>query len=195
MRSIVLIGGSLLLAAAILPSGGAVARELGPHQHGHGRVNMALDGSTLWIELETPGADIVGFEHEAASAEDKAAMASAKATLSDPLSILTLPEAAGCQAQDASVQIQAEEHHDEAHEEAEQDGDHDDEDEQAQGQHSEFHVEYRLVCAQPDEITTIGFPYFDLFAGAKELDVTLLSDRGQSHYEVTAAAPSMDLGD
>ena len=188
MRFSILFCGVFLLAAAYLLPGAAGARELGAHEHGHGRLNIALEGETLWIELMAPGADIVGFEHPARSDGDKAAVAAAEGKLSDPLAIFSLPDAAGCVPQDVSVQVVTE--GEAAHHEAEDDDGH----EAEPAGHSEFHAEYRLVCAQPDEIRRIGFPYFAIFAGARELDVTLLSDRGQSRFEVTAAAPSIELG-
>ena len=42
-------------------------RQLGAHVHGHGRLNIAIEDKTVSIELEARGADIVGFEHEAAT--------------------------------------------------------------------------------------------------------------------------------
>lgn len=221
MKTRIVSGGMTTLACCVMLSAGASARELGAHQHGHGTVNIAIEDSVMWVELVAPGADIVGFEHEASSDEDKAAIEDAKATLADPLAIMSLPEAAGCTPQDANVEIETEahhhgeendehdegahdeehhddedhddEHHDEAHHDDDNhDGEHHDEDE-AHGGHSEFHVEYSLTCANPAAIDSITFDYFDLFPGAKELDVTLLTDHGQNHYEVTPDAPTIDV--
>ena len=57
------VGPIAFLAAALSAASLATAaeRELGAHMHGHGTVNIVLEGSALWIELEAPGADIVGF--------------------------------------------------------------------------------------------------------------------------------------
>ncbi len=41
--------------------------QLGPHMHGHGKLDMALEGNRLEMELNSPGMDIVGFEHKAHS--------------------------------------------------------------------------------------------------------------------------------
>ena len=77
--------------ALVLIFGGAVApvvaaeRELGAHLHGHGTVNLVIEGSTVWIELEAPGSDIVGFERAAQSAEEIATVAGARALLESPL--------------------------------------------------------------------------------------------------------------
>ena len=67
------------------------------NQHGHGTVNIAVEGTDLWIELEAPGADIVGFEHEASSEEDKAAVARAEKQLSDPLTLFSFARGGGLQ--------------------------------------------------------------------------------------------------
>lgn len=75
---------SLSLAAPALADDGH--RELGAHVHGHGTLNIAVETTRVELELEAPGMDIVGFEHEAKTAEHKAAIEAAKAKLKDPLS-------------------------------------------------------------------------------------------------------------
>src|SRR6516162_4732569 len=104
------------MAAAAIP---ALAeeqhRQLGAHVHGHGRLNIAIEGKKLSMELEVPGADIVGFEHEPSTAEQRAALAEAKARLANA-SMLFAPEPkAGCTLEQAKVSVEAgheHEHHD-----------------------------------------------------------------------------------
>lgn len=170
-------------------------RELGPHEHGHGRLNIAIEGKRLSMELEVPGVDIVGFEHEASTSEQKAAIEKAKATLGDALSIFKLPAAAGCRLADAKVAIQAEDEHEHADAEHKDEAKHDGEEEEEKHHHSEFHVAYALDCATPAQITGIDFKYFDAFAGAQELDINLVTEKGQSHYEVTRAQPTLKFGE
>ena len=57
-------------------------RELGAHEHGHSALNIAIEGGQVAMELQAPGADIVGFEYEAISAEDRAKLDAAIAALS-----------------------------------------------------------------------------------------------------------------
>jgi Protein of unknown function (DUF2796) len=57
-----------LCILALFPAGIALAdeaehREHGPHVHGVAQLNVALDGNVLWIELNSPAMNIVGFEH------------------------------------------------------------------------------------------------------------------------------------
>ncbi len=49
-------------------------RQLGAHVHGHGHLNIAIEGKTVSMELEVPGADVVGFEHEPSTPDQKAAL-------------------------------------------------------------------------------------------------------------------------
>ena len=74
-------------ACAALPASAEEHRQLGAHVHGHGHLNIAIEGKKLTMELEVPGADIVGFEHEPSTPEQKAAVQQAKAKLADALAL------------------------------------------------------------------------------------------------------------
>ena len=187
-------------------------RELGAHEHGHSALNVAIEGDRVEMELIAPGADIVGFEHEASTAEDKAAVEQAEAMLGEPLSLFGFAGAAGCVVEIAAVEIEGEEHHDEHddeahadeehhdeehaedehHEEGEEHAEHDEHEDEAS--HNEFHAEYALNCSAPDALDGIDFAaFFEAFAGAEEIEVTVISEKGQSSYEVERDAPMVDL--
>ena len=188
------------LALAATASALAVAeehRELGPHVHGQGNLNIAVEDKRVSMELEVPGMDIVGFEHDATTDDQKAAMEKAKTQLAQPLSVFKLPAAAGCTVADAKVAVEAEHHHDG---DADDDHDHDhdkatseDHDHDGHEGHKEFHVTYALDCAEPASITAIDFDYFKLFAGAHDLTVNVVTAKAQNTYNVTRDAPSLDL--
>lgn len=167
-------------AAALLLLGAGTAtaqslRELGAHQHGHGGVNLAVDGGTIWIELEAPGADIVGFEHKAESDSDRAAVEAARVLLETPFALFALPAAAMCSVEAADVALSG------------GDGEGD-------GAHNEFHAEYRIACAVPDRLDRVEFTYFEHFPAARELEVNLITDQGQSRFEVGRENPAIGIG-
>jgi hypothetical protein len=58
-------------------------RQHGAHVHGLAILNLALDGQQIRIELHSPAANIVGFEHAPASAVHHAALDQAVARLQD----------------------------------------------------------------------------------------------------------------
>ena len=70
--------------------------SLGAHEHGVGRLNAVLDGQALELEFDSPAMNLVGFEHMATSAADKAKVAAARKQLENPLALFNLPKAAGC---------------------------------------------------------------------------------------------------
>ncbi|SPH22624.1 hypothetical protein ASD8599_03366 [Ascidiaceihabitans donghaensis] len=199
------------------------ARQLDAHEHGVGQLDMAFDGNQIALELHAPGADIVGFEYAAQSAEDRAKVDAAVASLARPLDLFAMPAAAGCSVVQASASLESEEDHEDhadhddheehAHDEghdheghdheghddhadSEKHEGHDDHEEHAEDAgHTEFHAEYMLECAAPDQATLIQFAYFDTFPNALELEVQVITDKGATAFEVLRDAPTLDLRD
>lgn len=208
---------SLVALFAALPAFADGTRQLDAHEHGVGALNIAVDGRTVAMEFEAPGADIVGFEHPAINADDRAAIDAAVSALAAPLDLFVLPTAAGCSVTRASAALTGdhEEHHEEHadHDDHEDHDNHDDhaheehhdehhEDDHAEhaghdhaeeGDHTEFHAEYMLDCAHPKELTQITFAYFERFENAREVDVQVVTGSGAQAFEVDRAAPVLDL--
>ena len=194
----------LALSAAATPAFAQETRQLDAHEHGVGQLDIAFDGTQIAMELHAPGADIVGFEYGAESAEDRAAVDAAVAMLARPLDLFVLTDAAGCSVVQASAGLESEENHD-AHaddhgdEHADEEDGHDDHDEEghedqaSETGHTEFHAEYLLTCADPTAVTEITFAYFETFPNALEVEVQLISDTGATSFEVERDAPTLDL--
>lgn len=176
-----------MLAVALPAYAAEEHREAGAHEHGHGKLDIAIEGKRVSMALAVPGADIVGFEHEAKTDEQKAAIEKARKTLAEALAVFAFPAAAGCKVAEAKVEAGAEEEHEHDHKKEAAEGE--------EAHHSEFHAEYTLDCAAPEKLTGITFKYFDLFPGAQELDVNLATEKGQTKYEVTRDKPSITLGE
>ena len=190
-----------LIALAALTANAALAnetRQLDAHEHGVGQLDIAVDGAQIAMELHAPGADIVGFEYAATSAEDHAKVDAAVATLARPLDLFTLPATAGCSVVQASAELESEEAHadhsdaydDHAEEDHDEEG-HEDHAEEAG--HTEFHAKYLLNCADPAAASMITFAYFNAFPNALELEVQLITDKGSNAFEVERDAPTLDL--
>ena len=207
MRILPLIAVSTFVSSPLLAE---EMRQLGAHEHGVGQLNIAFDGQQVVMELHAPGADIVGFEHAAKTAEDRARIDAAVATLAQPLTLFVLPEAAKCSVVQASAELESEEaHHDhdahEAHDDHGADHAHADhghnehehkhahDHEAHSATHSEFHAEYLLNCADPAAISQITFAYFDSFPNALELEIQMIAENGSTAVEVTRNNPNLDL--
>jgi hypothetical protein len=161
--------------------------SLGAHEHGVGRLNAALDGQTLELELESPAMNLVGFEHEATSDADKAKVAAARGQLEKPLALFNLPAAAQCTL--AQHELESPLFGDET--------DHEDHDEDADGdehhhEHSEIHAHYQFTCATPGALKHLDLAtLFKTYPATQKIQVQLISPSGQQGVEVTAKAPSL----
>jgi hypothetical protein len=189
MRTTAIFVSSLATAALLAFAWPALAepehRELGAHQHGHGSLDIAVEGNRLTISLDVPGADIVGFEHPPASPAETAAIETAKTRLGKPLDLFKVPAAAGCKLLSAKVEIG--EHEEEPAKDAKPA-------DKTEPAHSDVEAEYDVECTSPAALTAIEFDYFKTFSGAEALEVVLVTPKGQSKFDVTRAKPRLELG-
>ncbi len=200
-----LVTGLMCLPFTMTAIAGEEHRQLGAHEHGHGNFNIAIEGKRVSMELEAPGADIVGFEHKAETKEQKAAVSRAEKKLKDIANVVELPAAAGCKLEKASVELKmeagdhddhkhekkaAKKGHDHGHGHGDKDGKH----EAREASHSEFHAEYALTCASPEKLVELSFPYFNNFKGAEELEVSVVGPKSQKRFEVERDTGKINLG-
>ncbi|KAA5837884.1 DUF2796 domain-containing protein [Pseudomonas chlororaphis] len=191
----------LALPFALLPLAIAHAAEkhdhdhehgsLGAHEHGVARLNAALDGQTLELELESPAMNLVGFEHAASTDADKAKVAAVRAQLEKPLALFSLPPAAGCvvaqQELESPLFGDKPEDHDEDHDDAKSAGGH-----EHHHEHSEIHAHYQFTCATPGALKNLDLAgVFKTFPATQKIQVQLISPSGQQGVEATAKAASL----
>ena len=181
-----LVSAAFILATPALAEE-AKHRELGPHVHGQGTLDIAIEGKKIEMELVAPGMDIVGFEHMPSTDEQKALIEKAKAKLTDVLAVFKLPAAAQCKAEAANVESRKE-----VHKPGEKDDD--EEDEKKPGhEHSEFHATWTISCKAPESLTGLETVYFANFAGAQLLNVNVTTSKGQTQAQMTRDKPTLDL--
>ena len=137
------------------------------------------------LELDVPGADIVGFEHEPKTPEEKAALEEAKAKLARGLSLFTPSAEAHCTQKSATIGLEAE--HGDEHEHDQEAGG------PEQHAHADFNAEYAFECASPSHLKSMTFGYFAAFPNAQELDISVISPKGQTSYAVTRQKPALDM--
>ena len=189
----------LALPFALLPLAAAHAVDehdhdhehgsLSAHEHGVGRLNAALDGQTLELELESPAMNLVGFEHAATTDADKAKVAAARAKLENPLALFNLPKAAGCKV--ATQELESplfgdKPDADDDHDEADKDG------HEPHHEHSEIQAHYQFSCSAPGALKTLDLAnIFNTFPATQKIQVQLISPSGQQGVEVTAKAAAL----
>ena len=149
--------------------------SLDAHEHGVASLNVALDGQTLEIQLQSPAMNLVGFEHEAKSDADKAKVAAARKHLEQPQALFALPIEAKCALQDSELDSPLFGGH--AHEEHEHADEHG---------HSDIDASYRFACANAEALQTLELgSFFGTFPGTEKLEVQLIGPSGQQGAELT----------
>ncbi|WP_122765268.1 DUF2796 domain-containing protein [Pseudomonas viridiflava] len=193
----------LALPFALLPLAIAHAAEdhdhdhehgsLGAHEHGVGRLNAVLDGQTLELELDSPGMNLVGFEHVATTAADKAKVAAARKQLENPSALFNLPKAAGCviSSQELNSPLFGDkpeaDHDDDDHDHDAKDGAH-----EHHHDHSEIHAHYQFTCATPTALSNLDLTQvFKTFPATQKIQVQLIGPSGQQGVDATATAATL----
>ena len=141
---------------------------------------VALEGSTLDIELLSPALNIVGFEHQPANVAQSDAVESAIVTLKQPGLLFSLPSAAKCSPVSIKVESPLAEHDDHDHEHSKETS-HDREEKT----HSDFTGHYSFQCSDMSVLDRIAIEIFKQFPGIEVIGVQSISQQGQQKLELS----------
>ena len=189
-------------AATPSTSEGDTVRQAESHIHGDAKLAVVLEGSTLTIELDTPLYNLTGFEHAPDTNEQKAAVKTAEALLSNPSELFQLNAEAECtdisdidgphliddhESEDHNdSRHHDEDHHDEAHE------DHDNEEAHTE-EHKDVLLTYEFACENPSELTTLTTTLLSGFSNMTEIEVIFLGPNSQEFFELNASNSQINL--
>lgn len=165
------------------------------HVHGVAELTMALEDNVLEINLESPSANIVGFEHRASSQEQKSAVDEAERILGSPTSLFNFT-GADCQVGRSIVDVSTVEGPHDGHDTEDHDDDHGDnhghESEHDDG-HSEISVNYQFTCEQDSELIAVSVDILDYFPAIEVLHVQWVTDAGQGATELSGNSKIVKL--
>jgi hypothetical protein len=161
-------------------------RQYGSHLHGSAEMNLALEGDEIHIELDSPAANIVGFEHAPSSMAEYEVLDNAVTLLKDGGKLFQFNKAAGCNLEKAMVEsAMLEEGHDhEAHDEHEK---HDHKEHEAET-HSDIKVVYHFECARPGKLSQLTVELFKVFPGMEKFNVQYVIENKQGASELTPSS-------
>jgi hypothetical protein len=155
-------------------------REHGAHVHGVAELNVAVDGDSLLLELNTPAMNIVGFEHPPRTDEQRAAIDAARAQLADGAALFVPNAAAECAQSSQLVTLDL--------------GDPEDHDHAKDAEvHSDAHGEWTFTCAKPTALEQLDVQLFEVFPGKEKLRVQLITPSGQRGDALTPEDHVLDL--
>ena len=201
-----------LCCVLLLFSGTLAARDA--HVHGEAQLTIAADHGVLNIELHTPMANLVGFEHEPHTARQVRAIHTAAATLRAADALFQINADADCALDAARVKLahadtahaqtaaaarneptEARHHHhkhDAAHA-PERASDHDDAEHAAHDEsattaddHADGFAGYRFSCRQPQRLTAIHVGLLKQFPGMQTIKAVWVTADGQGRKTLHA---------
>ena len=199
MRPATALAGILVAGAAFAASDGE-RREHDAHEHGHGALDIVVEGEELVIELRIPAVNVVGFEHAPKDDAEREAVRQALVPFGDATSLFVLPAEAECEVEEAEAAIvsmghedehegdghehekdghEIDEHEKDEHEKHEEDGS--DSDMEA---HSELRATYHFHCHAPERIGEIDVRVFEHLHDAEEIDVRVVTPAAQLAMEL-----------
>ena len=201
---------TVALVPAFLASSALAAnhehREHDAHAHGHGTLDIVVEGEIAMLELRMPGVNVVGFEHAPKDDAEHEAVRRALEPLQDGASVFVLTPKADCVIEQSAAEISAvahEDHHDEGHHDeghhddehhaADEHAEHEHEAEVGEEEHSELHATYLFRCGAPDRLDWIETHVLEHLHDVEEIDVRAVTPSAQLATELHEGSTVVDL--
>ena len=169
---------TFLLSSLLTVTSSVVLAEMkqhDSHEHGAAVITVATNESGLEITLESPAANVFGFEYKPTSPADIKTAKQAVEKLEAGSELFSINSTAKCTLKSADVDSvvseddhESEDKHDD-HDEHKSDDKHDDLKESA---HSDVDATWQFACANPKAINSLEINLFSAFPkGFEEIDV------------------------
>jgi hypothetical protein len=153
------------------------------HVHGVAMLTLAIDKEVLVIHFESPAANLVGFEYQARSPEEKQIVKQVESLLASPKqlflwvgtdcqTIKTTVNSAGVMASDQPHGDHSEAHH--THEHEMHHSDHDSQ------RHSDITAEYHFRCHNTHQLKRLVVTLFSHFPGIEKINVQWVTSTRQA---------------
>lgn len=142
------------------------------HVHGQAEIYLVIEGAKLFVEIESPAANVFGFEHEPKNDEQSQIVAKAKSTLAQADNVLRI-RGGECTLTSSELELPFQGHDLHHHE-------HTDE-----PTHTEVEVSYLYECVDSQAVTEIDIQLFENFDGFEEIDVESIIHSKQGSQSLT----------
>ena len=137
-------------------------REHQAHVHGLAEMTFAQVGQKVEINLESPSANIVGFEHKASTEKQENAVIKVKTLLESPQQLFIF-NGTRCDIAKTTVDVSSLlSHHEEEHEKRY--------DDKHVKTHSEITANYQFTCKHGSKLKTVSVELLAKFPGIKKLE-------------------------
>lgn len=155
--------------AVLVFSAPAYADEHHAHQHGVAKLEVAVEGGSLSLHLESPLEGVLGFEHAPRNDQERAVVAEMRKKLADGGKLFAPTTAAQCTLK--SVQIEAPTL---------------DAKPVTSEAHGDLDADFLFTCAQPTKLTGLEVRLTQAFPKLRRIDAEVVSGKGQSAMRLSS---------
>lgn len=152
------------------------------HVHGKAELNLLIDGTTIAIELKSPALNVLGFEHEPETNEERGIVKQAKKKLSNYKNIFSIADL-NCQVTEYEIESPYESEHEEGHHGHKH---HDEEYHSEDDDHDDYYLSYSLKCENTNELKIIEIKLFDNFEGFEIIEATWINQTNAGRSELSS---------
>lgn len=212
-----------VLRLGVVMLGGA-ASPLIQAQHVHGEIDLGIvvEGAAMAVSLQSPLANVVGFEYEPETADEIELVRAAAVRMRSQADMFLLSGDAQCEAVEVTVEgpdyftslatddHDDDEHHDDdGHDDHDDDDhdehhddddhndrdDHDDHDDHDEDTHNDVEASYLWNCENPERLQNITLQFTDWFADVDSVEVQLITPQGVQVLELDEGSNTVELGE
>ena len=151
------------------------------HEHGALKLDVAIEGNKLTIEMEAPLDNLLGFERAPRNDAERKAAADVLARLRGPdksTPLFVTDAAAQCTLSKAEVQAPVLEPGAKS---------------AAKDEHADVDASYEFICVKPDELRSLDVRLFDAYKRIQRIDVQVAGPKGQSKVTLKRTARTVQL--
>ncbi|MGB1800111.1 MAG: ZrgA family zinc uptake protein [Gammaproteobacteria bacterium] len=163
-------------------------RQHEAHVHGKAELSFLIDGDAVAIELKSPALNVLGFEHEPKTNEEKEIVEQTNKKLSDYNNIISI-DGLNCQVIESEIESPYESEHEEEH----HDHKHHDDHHHGDDEHDDYYLSYSLKCENTDKLKTIEVKLFDNFDGFETIEATWINQMDIGSAELSSEQKIINL--
>ncbi|KEA62606.1 putative zinc-binding protein [Marinobacterium lacunae] len=178
---------ALSLAAMLTATSAFADGDINSHTHGNATLQLAFRNQELVIYLRAPAVDMVGFEHQAMTAEENTRERQLDSNMRSPAYWITLPEAAGC----ALSQVHLGKHHVISGRGVApeiMDGNAP----SVTSEHMDLNFTYSFLCANPQQFNRAEVKLFEHFPSLEKVNVKV-AGFDQTRLELTPGNSTLQM--
>lgn len=168
------------------------SRQHHAHEHGVAKLDIAVEHNELHIRLNTPAANIIGFEHAPRTSEQKRRLKQAFSQLAKGNTLFYATGNSTCDKQiQTSIESPFSSDHDshQHHDEHEHHKEHDHHAEEEK--HADIVASWKLACSDSKAIQGIKTRLFEYFPALKRLQVQYITEDKQGGTILSPSEPAL----